>query len=40
MIKAYGPGLQIRAAYGDTDGDAEMLATAQEPYYRVFTGRP
>ena len=40
MIKAYGPGLQIRAAYGDTDGDTEMLATAQEPYYRVFTGRP
>lgn len=36
----YGPGLRVRAAYGDTDGDTEMLAIAEEPYYRVFTGRP
>ena len=37
---AYGPELQVRAAYGDTSGDTEMLAIAQEPYFRVFTGRP
>ncbi|MBW8815918.1 MAG: HAD-IB family hydrolase [Caulobacterales bacterium] len=36
---AYGPNLRVRAAYGDTDGDTEMLAIAEEPYYRVFTGR-
>eukprot|EP01041_Mallomonas_annulata_P027263 gene27263-48810_t len=29
LIKAYGEDLQIRAAYGDTDGDTEMLAIAQ-----------
>jgi phosphatidylglycerophosphatase C len=37
---AYGPGLRVKAAYGDTDGDTEMLAIAEEPYFRVFTGRP
>lgn len=37
---AFGPDVQIRAAYGDTSGDAEMLAIAEEPYFRVFTGRP
>lgn len=37
---AYGPDLKVRAAYGDTDGDTEMLAIAEEPYFRVFTGRP
>ena len=36
----YGEDLVVRAAYGDTDGDTEMLAIAQEPYYRVFKGRP
>lgn len=40
LTRAYGEGLEIRAAYGDTDGDTEMLAAAQEPYFRVFTGRP
>lgn len=37
---AYGEDLKVRAAYGDTSGDTEMLAIADEPYYRVFTGRP
>ncbi|WP_296599542.1 HAD-IB family hydrolase [Phenylobacterium sp.] len=37
---AFGDDLRIRAAYGDTGGDTEMLAVAEEPYFRVFTGRP
>jgi phosphatidylglycerophosphatase C len=37
---AYGDDVEIRAAYGDTSGDTEMLAVAQEAYFRVFTGRP
>jgi phosphatidylglycerophosphatase C len=37
---AYGPNLRLKAAYGDTDGDTQMLAAAEEPYYRVFKGRP
>lgn len=37
---AFGEDVRIRAAYGDTGGDTEMLAAAEEPYYRVFTGRP
>lgn len=37
---AYGPDVEIRAAYGDTSGDKEMLAVAQEPYFRVFSGKP
>jgi len=37
---AYGEGLRVRAAYGDTSGDTEMLGIAEEPYFRVFTGRP
>jgi len=36
---AYGPDLKVRAAYGDTDGDIEMLAIAEEPYFRVFSGK-
>lgn len=37
---AYGLDLVVRAAYGDTSGDTEMLAIAQEPYFRVFSGKP
>ena len=37
---AYGPNLRVQAAYGDTGGDTEMLAIAEEPYYRVFTDTP
>jgi phosphatidylglycerophosphatase C len=32
----FGDEVRLRAAYGDT----EMLAIAEEPYFRVFTGRP
>lgn len=37
---AFGPEVRVRAAYGDTSGDTEMLGIAEEPYFRVFTGRP
>lgn len=37
---AFGEDLRVRAAYGDTGGDTEMLAIAEEPYFRVFSGRP
>lgn len=36
---AFGPDLRVRAAYGDTSGDTEMLGIAEEPYFRVFTGK-
>jgi phosphatidylglycerophosphatase C len=39
LREAYGADLRVRAAYGDTDGDTEMLAIAEEPYYRVFSGK-
>ena len=37
---AYGDDVVIAAAYGDTSGDTEMIAMAQEKGFRVFTGRP
>lgn len=38
---AFGPDIEIRAAYGDTDGDRAMLAAATEVAgYRVFNARP
>lgn len=40
LKEAYGDDLTLAAAYGDTSGDTEMLAIAQEPGFRVFTGRP
>lgn len=36
----FGRGLRLAAAYGDTSGDHEMLAIAETPGFRVFTGRP
>jgi phosphatidylglycerophosphatase C len=36
----FGRDLRLRAAYGDTSGDREMLAIAEEPGFRVFNGRP
>jgi len=36
----FGPDLRVKAAYGDTSGDREMLAIAEIPGYRVFTGKP
>ena len=35
---AFGPGVRIRAAYGDTRGDREMLALAEEQGMKVFNG--
>lgn len=37
---AFGPELTVRAAYGDTGGDREMLKMAEIKGYRVFKGRP
>jgi len=37
---AFGPDFELRAAYGDTGGDREMLAMAEMPGYRVFKGTP
>ena len=36
----YGDDVRLAAAYGDTSGDTEMLAIADEPGFRVFTARP
>lgn len=36
----FGDDLRLAAAYGDTSGDREMLQIADEPGFRVFTGRP
>jgi len=35
-----GPDLRLAAAYGDTAGDREMLALADQPGLKVFTARP
>jgi phosphatidylglycerophosphatase C len=40
LREVFGPEVRLKAAYGDTSGDREMLAIAEEPYYRVFSGRP
>jgi len=37
---AFGPQVAIKAAYGDTGGDREMLAMSDMPGYRVFKGTP
>ena len=36
----FGEDVRIADAYGDTDGDREMLAVADRGHMRVFTGRP
>lgn len=36
----FGPDLRLAAAYGDTSGDREMLAIADEAGYRVFQEKP
>jgi phosphatidylglycerophosphatase C len=40
LNEAYGPDLRLTAAYGDSKGDAEMLAAAERMGYRVFTQKP
>lgn len=37
---AFGPDVELRAAYGDTGGDREMLAAAEIKGYRVFQATP
>jgi phosphatidylglycerophosphatase C len=37
---AFGPDLTLKAAYGDTSGDREMLAMAEIKGFKVFKGRP
>lgn len=40
LESVYGRGVTLKAAYGDTSGDREMLAIAEERGYRVFTQPP
>ena len=40
LHQAFGKDLKLTAAYGDTSGDTEMLAIADQAGFRVFTGRP
>jgi phosphatidylglycerophosphatase C len=40
LEQRFGPNLRLAAAYGDTSGDREMLAIAEAPGFRVFTGHP
>ncbi|MBN8552785.1 MAG: HAD-IB family hydrolase [Caulobacterales bacterium] len=37
---AFGPGIRLAAAYGDTSGDTEMLAIADYRGWREFVERP
>ena len=37
---AFGADLELKAAYGDTTGDHEMLSMAEIAGYRVFKGTP
>jgi phosphatidylglycerophosphatase C len=40
LRKAYGGGMSLAAAYGDSAGDREMLALAREGGMKVFKARP
>ncbi len=40
LTRAFGSGFELKAAYGDTSGDREMLAIAEIAGYRVFKGAP
>jgi phosphatidylglycerophosphatase C len=39
LKEAFGDDVALEAAYGDTDGDREMLALAEEKGFRVFNGK-
>jgi phosphatidylglycerophosphatase C len=39
LREAFGEAVRLEAAYGDTDGDTEMLALAAEQGMKVFNGR-
>jgi phosphatidylglycerophosphatase C len=36
----FGDDVRVKAAYGDTSGDTEMLAMSEMPGFRVFTAKP
>jgi phosphatidylglycerophosphatase C len=40
LHEAFGEDMRLAAAYGDSDGDREMLQIAEERGYRVFTQTP
>jgi len=40
LAQLFGPDFELKAAYGDTSGDREMLAVAEIAGYRVFKGAP
>jgi phosphatidylglycerophosphatase C len=40
LREIFGPDVHLKAAYGDTSGDHEMLKIADERGYRVFTAKP
>ncbi|MET0273058.1 MAG: HAD-IB family hydrolase [Phenylobacterium sp.] len=40
LKQAFGDDVRVKAAYGDTGGDTEMLAMSEIPGFRVFTARP
>ena len=40
LTEEFGPALRLKAAYGDTSGDREMIAAAEIKGYRAFTGTP
>jgi phosphatidylglycerophosphatase C len=40
LREAFGEDVRLEAAYGDSDGDLEMLALAEEAGMKVFGGRP
>ncbi len=40
LRQAFGDNVHLAAAYGDTDGDTEMLGIAQRGFMRRFVGVP
>jgi phosphatidylglycerophosphatase C len=40
LKEAFGPDFALKAAYGDTSGDREMLSHAEIKGYKVFRGKP
>lgn len=40
LRERFGDEFRLKAAYGDTSGDREMLAAAEMPGYRVFAAKP
>lgn len=40
LREAFGDDVSLLAAYGDTDGDREMLELADDRFMRLFTGKP